>query len=80
MGVLVMPLNHLIMEVAQRDSGHDGSVDNPEPSDFDFEPGILPEIEVVTPEYPVQPVVDTVTPTAPTEIMETLDEVKDSRA
>ena len=62
---------------AQRDSGHDGSVDNPEPSDFDFEPGILPEMEVVTPEYPVKPVVDTVTPTAPTEIMETLDEVKD---
>ena len=62
---------------AQRDSGHDGSVDNPEPSDFDFEPGILPEMEVVTPEYPVKPVVDTVTPTAPTEIMETLDEIKD---
>ena len=34
-------------------------------------------MEVVTPEYPVQPGVDTVTPTAPTEIMETLDEVKD---
>ena len=62
---------------AQRDSGHDGSVDNPEPSDFDFEPGILPEMEVVTPYYPVKPVVDTVKPTAPTEIMETLDEVKD---
>ena len=50
--------------IAQRDSGHDGSVDNPEPSDFDFEPGILPEVEVVTPEYPVKPVVDTVKPTA----------------
>ena len=63
--------------IAQHDSGHDGYVDNPEPSDFDFEPGILPEMEVVTPEYPVQPDVDTVRPTAPTKIMETLDEVKD---
>ena len=71
-------------EQTQNGEGHDGYVDNPEPSDFDFEPGILPQMEVVTPEYPVQPDVDTVTPPEPPPPTPkpvtpagTLDEVKD---